>query len=127
MGSLSTNTTSDSSHFTHTQYKMLHLCVLIVLFIQGLETNPLTKAAQEGVNLYGETETFASNIHISKEKVTTSTPATMLTESNITVLDTNISDTNISTPALLCIETNTSALYTNLIKTNKSVLSAKKK
>merc|ERR1711962_47428 len=123
MGSVSTDTTVNPSHHTDTHYiRMLHPCIIIVLFLHGLESSPVTQATQDGVNRSGEPETLGNGTYNSQEEVSTSTPATMRKERNTTVSDTNSTQTYVTAPTISCIETTSSALDTNLNVTNSKVL-----
>merc|ERR1711962_812094 len=123
MGSVSTDTTVNPSHHTDTHYiRMLHPCIIIVLFLHGLESSPVTQATQEGVNRSGEPETLGNVTYNSQEEVSTSTPATMRKERNTTVSDTNSTQTYVTAPTISCIETTSSALDTNFTQTKISLL-----
>merc|ERR1712180_67123 len=133
MGSVSTDTTVNPSHHTDTHYiRMLHPCIIIVLFLHGLESSPVTQDTQDGVNRSGEPETLGNVTYNSQEEVSTSTPATMRKDRNSKVLDTNFTQTKISlltnnitvayncTPAPILNETNNSTLPT--INTTKTLI-----
>merc|ERR1711962_1676887 len=103
MGSASTDTTVNPSHHTDTYYiGMLHPCIIIVLFLHGLESSPVTQATKDRVNQSGEPETQGNITYNSQEQVSISTPASMLKELNTTVPDTNTTQTYITAPTLSC-------------------------
>merc|ERR1712126_732514 len=106
MGSVSTDTTVKPSHHTDAHYiRMLHPCIIIVLFLHGLESSPVTQDTQDRVNQSGEPETKGNITYKSQEEVSTSTLASMLKELNTTVPDTNTTQTYITAPTTSCNET----------------------
>merc|ERR1711962_1675585 len=107
-----------SSHHTDTQYMMLHLSIIIVLFLNGLETSPVSQVSPpplawayisnpyqtisynlDGFNQSGEPETLGSALNYSLDEAPTSTLATIHTESDITVPDANLTEPYMSSPA----------------------------
>merc|ERR1712126_504696 len=95
---------------------MLHPCIIIVLFLHGLESSPVTQDTQDRVNQSGEPETQGNITYNSQEQVSTSTLASMLKELNTTVPETNTTQTYITAPTISCNETITNvSLLTNNI------------
>merc|ERR1712126_337975 len=95
---------------------MLHPCIIIVLFLHGLESSPVTQATKDRVNQSGEPETQGNITYNSQEEISTSTLASMLKELNSTVPETNTTQTYITAPTISCNETITNvSLLTNNI------------
>merc|ERR1712080_430631 len=135
-----TQTHRHQSPHTDTQCRMLQHCVILVLFLHGLETSPVIQDTQVNSTTPAKNESNNTLPKINFIKTNTSTPTNTPTLTNTSTLNNTPTLTNTSTltntptltnkstltnkciPATTLNDTNTLTLDTNITQTDTSTL-----